>query len=236
VRQQTYLDISAAQDKESFERLLVAFAGELDFGLITGTLVVERPGRPADCYHLGNTPAAFSETYASAAVGRRDPVLTRLKRVSTPFVYDQSMYLNESAIDLWDAQAPFGFQTGIAMALHMAGGKHFLLGVDRAKALPKSDRSITRLMADLQLLAVHAQEAAIRVLLPPEAHDVVVSLTPREREVLKWTIEGKSGWAVAQILSMSQNTVNFHVQNAIKKLGVANKHQAAAKALALGLI
>ena len=67
------------------------------------------------------------------------------------------MYTNEQAGDLWDAQAPYGYKTGIAIALHLPGGKHFVMGVDRYKALPANDMVIAQMMADLLLLAVHAQ-------------------------------------------------------------------------------
>jgi len=61
-------------------------------------------------------------------------------------------------------------------------------------------------------------------------------LSKREIEILKWTTEGKSAWAVGRILSISENTVNFHVRKLLSKLAVSSKHQAVAKARSLGLI
>ena len=61
-------------------------------------------------------------------------------------------------------------------------------------------------------------------------------LTVRELEVLRWTMEGKSAWAVGEILSVSENTVNFHLRNVFKKLGSSSKHQAVLKAMSLGLL
>jgi len=93
------------------------------------------------------------------------------------------------------------------------------------------------MMADFHLFAVHVQLATQR-LLSPETVDVLsrLSLTPREIEVLKWTYEGKSSWAVGRILSISEHTVNFHIQKLLTKLAVSSKYQAAAKARSLGLI
>jgi len=239
MRQQDYLDISDSPDRDTFEKRLVNFVQNLDFELASAALAVDRPGADTQFVAIGNTPDAFIEASRDVSHSLRDPVLQRLKRMHHPFVYDQALYVADGAADLWEEQAPFGYRTGISMALHLAEGKHFLLGVDRSKPLPAQDAELTRLFADLQLLAVYAQETALRVLLP----DVQVAsgkplpkLTPREREVLAWTREGKSAWAVGQILSLSEHTVNYHLRNVMRKLDVSSKHLAILRALSLGLI
>ncbi len=237
IRHQDYLDISQAPDRPTFDRMLVKFGQSLDFGLVSAALVVERPGREAIFVTSGNRPEGFLEASKNLVDSKRDPVLRRMKRLSVPFIYDQDLYVAEGAADLWDLQAPFGYHTGIAMALHLPGGKHFLLGVDRDKPLPRRDSRITRLLADLQLLAVHAQDAAVRLFGYDETLLAEVPrLTKREKEVLKWTMEGKSARDVADILGMSENTVNFHLRNVMSRMDVSSKHQAVRKAVAAGLI
>jgi DNA-binding NarL/FixJ family response regulator len=61
-------------------------------------------------------------------------------------------------------------------------------------------------------------------------------LTDRESEVLTWAARGKSSSGIAVILRISERTVNFHIDNAMRKLGVATRIQAAVKAAMLGLI
>ena len=237
MKRQDYLDISLAPDKPSFERRLVDFAHQLDFGIISGSLVIDEPGKPAHFVPVGNTPEAFIEAHRNLDNSLRDPVLKRLKRLSIPFTYDQQMYVEDGVGDLWDMQAQYGYRTGISMALHLPDGKHFLLGVDRDAPLPQDDAALVRLMADLQLLAVHAQGAAVRLLNPTPTPDAdVPHLTASEREVLKWTMEGKSAGVVAQILGISRHTVSFHLRNAREKLHVSTKHQAVFKAVSMGLI
>lgn len=63
-----------------------------------------------------------------------------------------------------------------------------------------------------------------------------VHLTDREVEVLTWSARGKSSTDIAVLLKVSERTVNFHVDNAIRKLDVATRIQAAVKAALLGLI
>jgi LuxR family transcriptional activator of conjugal transfer of Ti plasmids len=61
-------------------------------------------------------------------------------------------------------------------------------------------------------------------------------LSDREKECLGWAAAGKSSWDIAVILSISENTVNFHVKNAMKKLGATRRTLAVVKAINLGLI
>jgi DNA-binding CsgD family transcriptional regulator len=47
---------------------------------------------------------------------------------------------------------------------------------------------------------------------------------------------GKSAWETGRILSVSENTVNFHVKNCVRKLAATNKREAVVKGMALGIL
>lgn len=61
-------------------------------------------------------------------------------------------------------------------------------------------------------------------------------LSTREQEVLMWSKQGKSSWEIAEILSISERTVNFHVKNIMQKLSAVSRTQAVALAIERGLI
>jgi DNA-binding CsgD family transcriptional regulator len=61
-------------------------------------------------------------------------------------------------------------------------------------------------------------------------------LTDRERDVLSWAGRGKTSAETADILKLSELTVDTHVRNAIAKLDARNKTQAVAKCVWMGLI
>jgi DNA-binding NarL/FixJ family response regulator len=63
-----------------------------------------------------------------------------------------------------------------------------------------------------------------------------IHLTDREREVLTWVGRGKTSSEIAMILSLSDRTVNFHCDRAMRRLDVVNRTQAVAKAVAYGMI
>jgi len=56
-------------------------------------------------------------------------------------------------------------------------------------------------------------------------------LTPRERDVLKLVVEGRTNRQIAEQLSLSIGTVKIHVEHIIAKLGVADRTQAAVHAV-----
>ncbi|WP_027575591.1 helix-turn-helix domain-containing protein [Bradyrhizobium sp. WSM1743] len=66
--------------------------------------------------------------------------------------------------------------------------------------------------------------------------DEEVVLSERERQCLRWVEEGKSSWAIAVILGVSDNTVNFHIKNAMRKLETTSRTQCVVKARRLGLL
>ena len=52
-------------------------------------------------------------------------------------------------------------------------------------------------------------------------------LTPRERDVLFWLVEGCSNKEIAQQLAIAEGTVKVHLKATLRKLQVANRTQAA---------
>ncbi|MEA3072112.1 MAG: hypothetical protein QOD29_3558 [Alphaproteobacteria bacterium] len=61
-------------------------------------------------------------------------------------------------------------------------------------------------------------------------------LTEREKVVLTWVGRGKTSSEIALILDLSERTVNFHCEQAMKRLDVMNRTQAVATAISQQLI
>ncbi len=61
------------------------------------------------------------------------------------------------------------------------------------------------------------------------------ALTPRERQVLALVAEGKRNKCIAFALEVSEHTVKLHLHNAIAKIGVRNRTEAAAWYLTSGV-
>lgn len=61
-------------------------------------------------------------------------------------------------------------------------------------------------------------------------------LSSRETEALTWVARGKSSSDAAVLMGVTERTVNFHVENAMRKLGVGSRVQAALLAARANLI
>ncbi|WP_426357183.1 response regulator [Pseudocolwellia sp. HL-MZ19] len=87
--------------------------------------------------------------------------------------------------------------------------------------------SYERKQDDLHLLRI-VQTSSQKT---PEDLKAKLPITKRESEVLYWVSYGKTSWETSQILEMSPRTVNKHLEQIFKKLGVDNRTSAAAIAL-----
>jgi DNA-binding response OmpR family regulator len=63
-----------------------------------------------------------------------------------------------------------------------------------------------------------------------EAWPASVKLSDREVETLTWAARGKTSAEIAQILGTTKRTIDFHIDNARAKLGVANRTEAVMRA------
>ncbi|QHO79396.1 hypothetical protein ACH79_39440 [Bradyrhizobium sp. CCBAU 051011] len=58
----------------------------------------------------------------------------------------------------------------------------------------------------------------------------------QETQCLEWCKAGKTNWEIGEILSISEKTVEFHLGNAMRKLGAGNRISAVIAGIKCGLI
>jgi DNA-binding NarL/FixJ family response regulator len=121
------------------------------------------------------------------------------------------------------ATPPFIFLTGNCDRDSEIAGRR--LGADDCLTKPV-DFEMLSLVIESRLRRVPG-----RALVPPQTH-----LTSRESEVLTWVGQGKTSAEIAIILGRSERTINFHCDQAMRRLDVVNRTQAVVKAITQGLI
>lgn len=231
----SYVAVSEVRSREEFSAEVVAFARGLGFATVAAMAVFDHGVGRSEFVGIDNAPEGYADAQRDEEAARRDPVMQHCRRQTVPIVWDRGTYRRAGLDGLWQQQAMYGYCTGIALALHLPHGRHFAIGVEREAPLPEDSPTLTRMVADLQLFAVHAQEAALR-LLAPAAQAQLPQLSARELQALHWTMRGKTAWEVGAILGISERTAVMHVHGAMRKLGCGSKHQAVLQALQLGLL
>ena len=98
-----------------------------------------------------------------------------------------------------------------------AGGVGYLLK-DRVGDVEEFVDALTRVAAGGTALD---PEVVTQLLGASRRNDALTTLTPREREVLALMAEGRSNAAIAEILVVSDRSVEKHVGNIFSKLGLA---------------
>lgn len=230
-----HLRVWEAQTVEDFKKEVIGFGRALGFDTVSAMVVIDHSRTHTEFFNVENIPSGYHETFHNHDVYRRDPVMQHCKHSSIPIIWNWETYYRQGEAAIWEEQAAFGIKAGITLALHLPGCRHFLLGVDRDQPIDGYVGHLAATVAEAQLFAVHAQEAALRIYSPPPADAFSKTLSPRELEALRWTMEGKTASQVGDMLNISTRTAVFHLQNATAKMGCKGKHQAVLKAIKLGL-
>jgi LuxR family transcriptional regulator, quorum-sensing system regulator BjaR1 len=221
----------------TIEQVMGRFSNALsDFGytsfLITG--VPEPPQRLDPYVLLNGWPKGWTEHYNKSNYYRDDPVAAWCRRTVNPFEWSEvpiDATRAPKAAEVMRAARDFGMKKGFLVPIMRGSG--FQACVTMAGERPDYEPAAKRTLHLISMYA-HARCAAL-LGYGPDGHRRH-ALTAREREVLAWTAEGKSSWEIGEILGLSERTVNWHAEQAKKKLDAVNRTQAVIKALRLGEI
>ena len=182
---------------------------------------------------FNNYPHEWQECYQARRFLQIDPTVRHAFKSTLPILWSNTLF--EPAREMWEEARGHGLQFGWAQASRDANGSIGLLTLARGtEQLTASELHANQ--AKMSWLTHYTHAAMARLLTAKMVPESEVVMTSREKEVLRWTAEGKTSYEIAQILTVSERTVNFHITNVVVKLGASNKTQAAVKAVSLGLL
>jgi DNA-binding CsgD family transcriptional regulator len=229
----------------AFEFLQTAYAverlGELEamFEKVAGgfgyrgftCMQVAEHGRPlAPRLLCGRGHDAWDSHYWERGHLPHDPCVGAVFARASPFTWEECRTgATGRAKAMFDEAETFGLRNGMVVPVHGASGDL------RAVRLLSEERGLEAAAGPtLHALSVILAERSHTLVEGAQDYRTRTPLTAREREVLCWIGEGKSDWDMGTILGISENTVHFHVKNAMAKLGARTRLQAWAKAMAMG--
>ncbi len=190
-----------------------------------------------DAVMLSTFPVEWLESYLTEELWRDDPVVARVIRLGCP-----QRWLSEPIDHLADPKgaivmergARYGLVDGIMVPIF--GGFGYAGIVSFSSALVQPDD--IRLLLTFQTLAstIFQRLTVLNGLGAAVTEGADVNLTARERDCLFWASRGKTDGEIAQILSISESTVHFHIENAKRKFGAQSRIQVIVQTLERGII
>lgn len=184
-----------------------------------------------------NHPTWWCERYLQMNYQKVDPIARHCRMRSTPVQLDRAESRQDVPLDareafIAEAQSA-GLRSGLGVPLHGTNGEWGMLILNSELPQQAVTSRVANAIPFATLLAAYMQESARRIVLNRTSIHPEYKLTQREKECLVWVAEGKTSWETSKILSISERTVIYHLQNVVQKLDVVNRAQAVAKATAL---
>ncbi|MBI0329421.1 helix-turn-helix transcriptional regulator [Burkholderia plantarii] len=182
---------------------------------------------------LSTYPAPLLDRYRQAGYLAIDPTVRIGARSRDVVVWSDTLFAKTPRF--WDEARDFGLRAGLAQSTWGRGGLFTLLSLARER--PAVTMAEAAELRPYLLMLAECASAKLQQLIDMEgARRYAQRLSPREIEVLKWSALGKTAFEASEQLGVTSATVQFHLQNAKRKLGVTTKIQATDHARRLGLI
>jgi len=178
-------------------------------------------------------PVGYLDHYTALYWDRIDPILQHAQSARMPFRWSDlvgRVHLTNRQRAFFSESRELGVHSGITLPLHGPGTDVDLISL--------SMRDQPDLVCD-RLAMLHAVSVQYWLRfgeLNDRPKRSVPRLTEKELECLKWCKEGKTNWEIGEITSTSEKTIEFHLSNAIRKLGACNRITAVVIGIQSGLI
>ena len=190
-------------------------------------------------YHfsLNGYPRPWRERYDSMGYIKMDPVVIHAFSTAIPLIWDEIDKSSQMVNAFFDEAASYGLGHGVTAPVYGRRGDLGLLSLARKECITSDYAARVELKTRAHWFATLVHETVRRVVLTREGTPITQSnLSEREKDCLMWAADGKTSAEIARLIEISERTVLFHLENAGRKLGVHGRHNAIARAIALGEI
>lgn len=183
---------------------------------------------------VSNWPQEIMGKYDAAHMVRHSASIRKLRLTTIPFSYGMTEWIGDASDsgnfeDLAQIMQLNGMMVGHFFPVHDAlGNRGSVVWSGETNNLEFDDRLV------LQMISIHVFNRLAEIGAAWKSGQVV--LTEREVQCLSWTAAGKTSLEIAEILGLSEHTVNHYLNQVTRKLEAVNRTQAVVKAIRRGLI
>jgi DNA-binding CsgD family transcriptional regulator len=226
--------VEAPDGDELFRRVQRA-AVSLGFERVLVGVQIQLPTMEPIQHVMSGWPDEYQRLYAARNFVFRDPTVVHCQTHITPIVWSPDIY-SERSYEVMEEARRFGLNSGISVPVHESARIKSMISLARDRRVDIDRRETELLLAGGNVLANCAHVATSKLVIPALLAKERPTLTPRESEIMQYVARGKGSEVIGDILGLAKPTIEFHVRNALRKLGVASRLQGVARAVALGLI
>lgn len=179
---------------------------------------------------ITNWPPELMSLFDREGLMQTSLAFSRLRRSTTPFAFNLETMKPDTMVQrVRDLFLRFGIVRGAYFPVHDVAGARGAVSFAGSSAMFSHQQ-----MMELMYISIHVFQRLSEIRnLEIRPADL---LSDREIDCLNWTSAGKTSAEIADILGLSEHTVNHYLNRAARKLDSVNRTQAVAKALRLGLI
>lgn len=230
---ETVSALHRATTLEELNRSIGPTLADLGLPYFAAARFFRRDRTPETAVLFGAFHPGWAQRYASRNYAARSQIARRM--LQTPACYSWGEVLtgcdpDPAQLRIWNEARDFGLNDGLFTPLRGADGSYVavVLGGDA----PNLQDPFVRIAAEV--VSSYYGQAGKRLLAGAIRQTGV--LTARQRECLAWVREGKSSPAIAERLGIATETVDEHIAQACRRLGVRTRVQAVVEACLTGLI
>ncbi len=243
-------EIANAESLEELQPIINCIGLELGFSCSSYVDARKIPfSGEAAPYHVTTVDGSFIHAYIEGDFLGHDPVAIRATTSNAPFAWTdcpeyaaaltQRRGVKNRLLRLASMVRDFGYEQGYVIPCHAVDGYGRLASAFTSFYWDGRGDDLLKPGAIppwLKLAAAYYHERTLALRQDAATPQAIPTLTDRERECLVWACRGKTRGETADILNIGERTVEFHLGNAMKKLGVYNKFHAIAMAIHMGLV
>lgn len=226
--------LSSTNDLETAYRISVNFAKNIGFRFFGFSTSYTSNTERLSALRLNNYPSDWNADYEKRKLARIDPVVAHCFQSAIPVLWTEELF--DSTQCLWNELEQQGLQHGWSQAVHDENsGLCSILSLARSHC-PISAWELYENQGYSVFIGHHLHKLVARALPKGPGTPSTPQLSLREIDVLKLAADGKTAYESARILNLSPRTINFHVQETIRKFGVSNKISAVIAAAKAGYL
>ena len=199
--------LHAVECEHKLFEIIVLHARKLGFEHCAYGLRMPLPLTQPKIAMFNNYPVAWQRRYQNENYFAIDPTVQHGMRSQLPVIWSDNLFA--PAREFWEDARSFGLHVGWAQSSRDVNSVGGMLTLARSSdSLSGTELQDKRLK--MAWLTHTAHLGMSRLLAAKMIPDIGVQLSYREIEVLRWTGDGKTSADIAEIINISERTVNFH--------------------------